>query len=53
MWSDMGPPAFRDGPMGTSRNRRWLAEHSGRVQVPYLRDPNTGTEMYESDAILA
>ena len=56
-WSDMGPPSFRDklfrGPMGTSRNRRWLAEHTGRVQVPYLRDPNTGTEMYESDAILA
>lgn len=56
-WSDLGPPSFRDklfrGPMGTSQNRRWLAEHTGRVQVPYLRDPNTGTEMYESDAILA
>jgi glutathione S-transferase len=55
--SDMGPPSFRDrvfrGPKDTSRNRRWLAEHTGRVQVPYLRDPNTGTEMYESDAILA
>ena len=56
-WRDMGPPSFRDSlfhaPMATSRNRRWLAEHTGRVQVPYLRDPNTGTEMYESDAILA
>ena len=56
-WSDMGPPSFRDklfrAPKETSRNRRWLAEHTGRVQVPYLRDPNTGTEMYESDAILA
>lgn len=56
-WSDLGPPSFRDklfrGPKDTSRNRRWLAEHTGRVQVPYLRDPNTGTEMYESDAILA
>ncbi len=56
-WSDMGPPAFRDkvfhGPKETSRNRRWLAEHTGRVQVPYLRDPNTACEMYESDAILA
>jgi glutathione S-transferase len=55
-WSDMGPPSFRDAifraPMDTSRNRRWLAEHTGRVQVPYLRDPNTATEMYESDAIL-
>ena len=38
--------------MGTSRNRRWLADHTGRVQVPYLCDPNTATEMYESDAIL-
>ncbi len=56
-WSDMGPPSFRDtlfrAPMGTTRNRRWLAEHTGRVQVPYLRDPNTAAEMYESDAILA
>jgi glutathione S-transferase len=56
-WSDMGPPSFRDklfrGALGTTRNRHWLAEHTGRVQVPYLRDPNTGTEMYESDAILA
>lgn len=56
-WTDMGPPSFRDrvfrAPMGTSRNRRWLAEHTGRVQVPYLRDPNTATEMYESDGILA
>lgn len=56
-WSDMGPPSFRDtifgAAMGTTRNRRWLAEHTGRVQVPYLRDPNTATELYESDAILA
>ena len=56
-WSDMGPPSFRDklfkAPMDTNRNRAWLAEHTGRVQVPYLRDPNTKAEMYESDAILA
>ncbi len=56
-WSDMGPPSFRDtlfrGPKETTRNRRWLAEHTGRVQVPYLRDPNTGAEMYESNAMLA
>ncbi len=55
-WKDMGPPGFRDrlfkGPMGTTRNRRWLAEHTGRVQVPYLVDPNTGTALYESQAIL-
>lgn len=55
-WKDMGPPSFRDrlfkGDMGTSRNRRWLAEHTGKVQVPYLIDPNTGTAMYESRHIL-
>ena len=55
-WKDMGPPSFRDrlfkGEMGTSRNRRWLAEHTGKVQVPYLIDPNTGTAMYESGQIL-
>lgn len=56
-WKDMGPPSFRDqlfkGEKGTSRNRRWLAEHTGQVQVPYLIDANTGVAMYESDAILA
>lgn len=55
-WKDIGPPVFRDrlfrGEPGTSRNRRWLAEHTGRVQVPYLIDPNTGTAMYESSRIL-
>lgn len=56
-WADMGPPSFRDrlfkAPKGTTRNRRWLAEHTGQVQVPYLIDPNTGTALYESQAILA
>lgn len=56
-WKDMGPPNFRDnlfkGEQGTTRNRRWLAENTGRVQVPYLIDPNTGTSMYESADILA
>jgi glutathione S-transferase len=55
-WKDLGPPSFRDrlfkGPMDTTRNRRWLAEHTGRVQVPYLIDPNTGVAMYESQAIV-
>ncbi len=54
--SDLGPPSFRDrffkGPMDTTRNRSWLAEHTGRVQVPYLIDANTGTAMYESQQIL-
>lgn len=55
--SDMGPPSFRDslfkGPMGTTPNRAWLAEQTGRVQVPYLVDVNTGVAMYESADILA
>ena len=55
-WTDMGPASFRDqlfkGPQGTTRHRRWLAEHTGKVQVPYLIDPNTGTALYESQAIL-
>lgn len=55
--SDMGPPEFRDkvfkAPRGTSRNRRFLDEHTGQVQLPYLIDPNTGVEMYESAKIIA
>ncbi|HVT35940.1 MAG TPA: glutathione S-transferase N-terminal domain-containing protein, partial [Nevskiaceae bacterium] len=55
--SDMGPPAFRDkwfkGPKDTTRNRRLLNQRTGRVQVPYLIDPNTGVEMYESRDIIA
>ncbi len=55
-WTDMGPPSFRDrlfkGPKDTSRNRKWLAEKTGKVQVPYLVDANTDTGMYESEAIL-
>ncbi len=54
--SDMGPPSFRDrlfkGPKDTSRNRKALLERTGHVQVPYLIDPNTQTEMYESAAIV-
>lgn len=34
------------------RNRVTLLERTGRVAVPYLVDPNTGTELYESDAIM-
>lgn len=33
--------------------REELKQRGGRVQVPYLVDPNTGTEMYESDDIIA
>lgn len=54
--TDIGPPAFRDrlfkAAKGTSRNRRWLETHTGRVQVPYLIDANTGTALYESAKIV-
>jgi glutathione S-transferase len=55
-WTDMGPASVRDNwhkaPKDTGRNRKLLAERTGRVQVPYLIDPNTGTEMYESGHII-
>lgn len=57
LWQDMGPPwvhsrLFRDTPV-EGRNRRRLLERAGRVQVPYLVDPNTGEEMFESARIVA
>jgi len=56
-WTDMGPESFRDklfkARKDTGRNRKILLERTGRVQVPYLIDPNTGTEMYESTDIVA
>lgn len=55
-WKDLGPPAVRDklhkSAKDTTRNRKVLAERTGRVQLPYLIDPNTGREMFESAAIL-
>jgi len=55
-WKDLGPPSVRDrihkSAKDTTRNRKVLAERTGRVQLPYLIDPNTGTEMYESARIL-
>lgn len=54
---DIGPPSVRDrwfkSEKGTSRNRKALFERTDHVQVPYLIDPNTGSEMYESEKILA
>jgi glutathione S-transferase len=55
--TDLGPPLVRDlllkTEKGTTRHRAWLAEHTGRVQLPYLIDPNTGVAMYESADIVA
>lgn len=55
--SDMGPASWRDqwfkGPKDTTRNRAVLAGRANHVQVPYLVDPNTGVEMFESKDIMA
>jgi glutathione S-transferase len=49
---DLGPPGLRkalfpDAPV-KGRKRRELLERGGKVQLPFLVDPNTGTQMYES-----
>ncbi|MCE3284405.1 MAG: hypothetical protein K0R70_661 [Steroidobacteraceae bacterium] len=54
-WQDLGPPSLRttlfpDLPV-EGRNRKALLERAGRVQLPYLVDPNTGVEMFESAEI--
>ena len=36
-----------------SPNRDRMMKEQGRFQVPFLRDPNTGAELYESAAIVA
>jgi len=56
-WQDLGPPVVRatlfpDLPV-SGRNRTELLARAGKVQVPYLVDPNTGTAMFESTAIRA
>lgn len=53
---DLGPPwvrtrLFPNTPI-EGRNRRRMHEHTGRLQVPFLIDPNTDTELYESRAII-
>ena len=39
-------------PKGGPRYRPELQERGGKAQFPYLVDPNTGKEMYESDDII-
>lgn len=36
-----------------SARRKELVQLGGKMQVPYLADPNTGTRLYESDEIIA
>lgn len=42
----------RSCPRGDSPNRRELRSRGGKTQVPYLVDPNTGVELYESRSIV-
>lgn len=54
--SDWVPPIIRDSlnlhPDPDLDNRKTLLDRAGRVSIPYLVDPNTGTEMAESEAIV-
>ena len=43
----------RSCPKGDSAARRALGTRAGKVQVPYLVDPNQGVELFESGAIIA
>lgn len=54
--ADIGPAVLRlkPGPYVPKpggKRERFFAEH-GRMQVPYLEDPNTGAKLFESEAIL-
>lgn len=55
-WKDLGPPSVRDrlhkAPKDSGRNRKVLLARAGHVQLPYLVDPNSGREMFESADIL-
>ncbi len=54
--SDWMPPPVRDtlklGSEPELYNRKALLERAGRVSIPYLVDPNTGTELAESEDII-
>jgi glutathione S-transferase len=55
-WADMGPPWVRDKLLRApveGRNRTALLARAGKVQFPFLADPNTGVEMFESAKIIA
>jgi glutathione S-transferase len=57
MIKDIGPPSIRaklfpNEPV-QGRNRLRLLAQAGKVQLPYLIDPNTGEEMFESNDIMA
>jgi len=53
---DWVPPPVRDAlnivPTSELENRKELLERAGRISIPYLVDPNSGTEMSDSIDIL-
>ncbi len=49
--ADWLPPGARKNYVAPTENRRKLVERGGKMMVPYLVDPNTGTAMYESAEI--
>lgn len=55
-WADMGPAVRRvkSGPYKPrpGGRREQLLAQLGRIQVPYLEDPNTGAKMFESRKII-
>ncbi len=56
-WADMGPATMRFStgpykPKQGSKRAAFLKEH-GRVQVPFLIDPNHDVKMFESSEIVA
>jgi glutathione S-transferase len=46
--ADWLPPDSRKNYVAPTENRRRLIERGGKMMVPYLVDPNTGTALYES-----
>jgi len=44
-------PILYPCPRGGTRFREKVKSEGGRYQFPYLVDPNTGTALFESDAI--
>lgn len=55
-WADMGPASFRFAPgpyqpLAGSKRAEFLEKY-GKVQVPFLIDPNYKVEMFESQEIL-
>ncbi|RKG35412.1 glutathione S-transferase [Acinetobacter guerrae] len=56
-WQDQGPAILRLKPgkyvpLAGGKREKMLPEMQGRMQVPYLVDPNTGVKLFESAKIV-